>query len=368
MEKSIVYFEEIVYLRAIAVLAVISIHVSAIFTSMDQNNLLTFLYMSLNVLSHFAVPLFVCISGFVLYNKYQSSFSIVKFYKKRFKSVVPQYTFFTIIVLLIRYAVYKMKGEIWDIDPLNILYLYLTGGAAIAFWFFVLIIQLYLLYPIVLRLFQKFSINNKISLLLGILFIIQIPFYIFDVGDIFLVGKILLFMGYMFYFVLGMYARSIYHNQKRDDILRKSLYTLFIGLLLGTTLGVISYFVEYFDAGFSPQLDYTIHSLFSALITPFYNILLFYLCLYLAFNLTLFTPNMYIKTMYTIGKYSFSIYLVHILVFLTFAPIALRIIKIDAYNWLYYPVSFALVLGISMVSIYIIKKLPYSEYIIGSTK
>lgn len=282
--------------------------------------------------------------------------------------MVPQYTFFTIIVFLITYTGYKIKGEIWNIDPLNILYIYLTGGAAIAFWFFLLIIQLYLLYPIVLRLFQKFARNNKINLLLGILFIIQIPFYIFDVRDIFLVGKILLFIGYLFYFVLGMYARSIYYNQKRDDILRKSLYPLFIGLLLGTILGVMSYFIEYFDYGFSPQLDETIHSLFSAIVTPFYNILLFYLCLYLAFNLKLFSQNIYARVLYRINEYSFSIYLVHILVLLTFVPVALRIIKIDAYNWLYYPVSFALVLGLSMVFVYIIKELPYSEYIIGLTK
>jgi len=68
MEKHIIYFEEIVYLRAIAILAVISIHISAIFTSMDQITLLTFLYISADVLSHLGVPLFVCISGFVLYN------------------------------------------------------------------------------------------------------------------------------------------------------------------------------------------------------------------------------------------------------------------------------------------------------------
>jgi peptidoglycan/LPS O-acetylase OafA/YrhL len=136
MEMQTVYFKEIVYLRAIAILAVISIHVSAIFQTMDNTNFITFLYMSIDVFSHFGVPLFICISGFVLYNKYHEQISILEFYKKRFKSVVPQYTFFSIFAFSIIYASYIMKGEVWDIDALKILYMYLTGGIAIPFWFF----------------------------------------------------------------------------------------------------------------------------------------------------------------------------------------------------------------------------------------
>ena len=71
MENNPEYFSEIVYLRAFAILAVISIHVSYYFTEMISINFLTLLYMSIDTFSHFAIPLFVCISGFVLYNKYQ---------------------------------------------------------------------------------------------------------------------------------------------------------------------------------------------------------------------------------------------------------------------------------------------------------
>ena len=57
------YFPEIVYLRALAILAVISIHVSTVFYEMDSTGFLAFLYMSLYIFSDFAVPLFICISG-----------------------------------------------------------------------------------------------------------------------------------------------------------------------------------------------------------------------------------------------------------------------------------------------------------------
>jgi len=82
MENKVRYFDEINILRALAILAVISIHVSANFTKMDTINGLAALYMSIDVLSHFAVPLFIAISGFVLYNKYFDDIDIKRFYKK----------------------------------------------------------------------------------------------------------------------------------------------------------------------------------------------------------------------------------------------------------------------------------------------
>ena len=82
MENKVRYFDEINILRAFAILAVISIHVSAYFTHMGTINGLAALYMSIDVLSHFAVPLFIAISGFVLYNKYFDDIDIKRFYKK----------------------------------------------------------------------------------------------------------------------------------------------------------------------------------------------------------------------------------------------------------------------------------------------
>jgi peptidoglycan/LPS O-acetylase OafA/YrhL len=165
-----------------------------------------------------------------------------------------------------------------------------------------------------------------------------------------------------------MFARATYTDWMRDDLCQKSLYPLFIGLLLGTTLGTMNYFLECFDYGFfSPQIKYTIYSLFPAIITPFYNIALFYLCLYFTINLTNISPNIYTRIFYKIGKYSFGIYLVHILVLMIHEPV-LRILNISVYNWLYFPIGFAFILGLSLVLVFSITKLPYNEYIIGSTR
>lgn len=98
MDSKVRYFDEINILRAFAILAVISIHVSANFTKMDTINGLAALYMSIDVLSHFAVPLFIVISGFVLYNKYSDDIDIRRFYKK--KTEVCSSTIFHLFYIL----------------------------------------------------------------------------------------------------------------------------------------------------------------------------------------------------------------------------------------------------------------------------
>jgi len=86
--SKLAYFKEIDILRAIAILGVLSIHVSAYFVYMKDITLLTFFYVSIDILSHFAVPLFVFISGFVLFNKYHDHMSYIKFCKSRIKTII----------------------------------------------------------------------------------------------------------------------------------------------------------------------------------------------------------------------------------------------------------------------------------------
>jgi len=40
----------------------------------------------------------------------------------------------------------------------------------------------------------------------------------------------------------------------------------------------------------------------------------------------------------------------------------------DVNNWLFFPVVFALVLGLSLAFVYLMNKVPYHEYIIGSSR
>ncbi len=150
------YFPEIVYLRALAILAVISIHVSTVFYEMDGTGFLAFLYMSVYTFSDVAVPLFICISGFVLYNRYRGSYSLQKFYTKRFLAVVPQYTIFSLFAILFVYtgSLYLGQGLEFYLRLISFTSTG-TGDTFYYFWFFILIIQLYILYPLLEKMFTN---------------------------------------------------------------------------------------------------------------------------------------------------------------------------------------------------------------------
>lgn len=99
--KNLEWISELTILRGIAVLSVIVIHVTALLTSIEYGYFLVATNYFLHYLTSFAVPLFVAISGASLSYKYFDSFSLIDFYKKRFKSIVPQYIMFSILYLLI---------------------------------------------------------------------------------------------------------------------------------------------------------------------------------------------------------------------------------------------------------------------------
>lgn len=361
------YFSEIVYLRAIAILAVISIHVSAYFTDMGSINFLTVLYMSIDTFSSFAVPLFVCISGFVLYNKYQGSFSLKLFYKKRLLSVLPQYIIFSILGVLFIYIESLYFSKVWHFSVIDTILSIVKGTAFFHLWFFVLILQLYILYPIIEKIFTKSVENHKTLELLIFLIIIQILYQIFTATNMFLILKATLFSGYLFYFVLGMYVKSRYSNFKNIVITLKHPYILFLALLPATILGIGSWSLKYFRNDLIPQLI-QIYNWISAIVTPLFYILIFTLCLSTALKISEMNSTTITKSMHIIGKYSFGIYLVHGFILLFLTSILFPKIGFDMNNWLFYPIVFSLVLSLSLSLVYIINKVPYYEYIIGSSK
>jgi probable poly-beta-1,6-N-acetyl-D-glucosamine export protein len=367
MEKNPEYFSEIVYLRSFAILAVISAHVSAYFMYMDSINFLTLLYMSIDTFSHFAIPLFVCISGFVLFNKYQGSYSLNIFYKKRFLSVVPQYTIFSILGILFIYVGSVYSGKVWNLGIRDIIYQYFTGTTFYHLWFFILIIQLYILYPIIEKIFAKSVENHKTLGLLIFLLMVQIVYQIFSIKNIFLIGTLTQFLGYTFYFVLGMYIRSHYLDYKNTIMNFKFSFVFYSALLSATVLGIGIWCFQYFENDLNPQLI-SIYEGISAIVAPFYYILILVLCSYIAVKFSDMIPNTTTKGLKIIGNYSFQIFLIHAYILLIFTSILLPKMGFNMSNWLFYPVIFTVVLSLSLVIAYILNKVPYHEYVIGNLR
>jgi len=375
MENRIRYFDEINILRAFAILAVISIHVSTYFTRMGTINFLAATYMSVDIFSHFAVPLFICISGFVLYNKYSGTIALKKFYEKRLVSVLPQYLIFSTFYQGMIYIGSIVLAKPVNLDIPHIIYLYATGGCFYHLWFFVLIIQIYLLYPAVLWIYGYCDSRGRSFELLFAVFLVGVIYELCPIPDVYILGvatPILgvatKFIGYLFYFMLGMIVRSKYDELLLKSVSDASLYCMSIPLLCCTIFGIFGYAQKYFNFDITliqPVAGQYWHWL-TAVVTPLYYVVIFGLCLSISLHLVSRRTRVF-TLLEKIGHYSFGIYLIHAFFLYVFVLVLPRF-GFDWNNWLFYPLIFCLTLILSCLSVEFIQKLPYSKYIIGSTR
>ncbi|MFY0543424.1 acyltransferase [Brevibacillus sp. H7] len=204
-------------MRAFAALSVIAIHVTAGFA---QSNLLAYLW---NQGMRYAVPLFVILSGFLLYfvDLGRPRMSYTGFLQKRCKKILLPYVLWTIL-----YTLYSSRKE-WSawlagdwVSPLSHAVKHLLKGTGYVHLYFLLIIlQLYFLYPLLRTWLEK----RAAWLVLGsgaLTLFAQTMIYLHQLGVIVLPGigipYVSLFPLWLFYFVFGMYAaREKEHWQER---------------------------------------------------------------------------------------------------------------------------------------------------------
>ena len=161
MKKRIV---ELDYLRGFAILGVLAIHVIANFTKFSTANFLAVLNMGIDVLTHFAVPLFVAISGFL----YRHIPDLKAFYRRRFLSVLPSYLFFSLLYTFIK----TVRSHSFDVlkAGANLL----LANSYYHLWFFALLFQLYFLHPFLVTLYDELIERYKQKNVLVVAFIISV--------------------------------------------------------------------------------------------------------------------------------------------------------------------------------------------------
>ncbi|MBE6515169.1 MAG: acyltransferase [Methanocorpusculum parvum] len=344
------HFVEIDYLRCFAILAVIAIHTAAALTRVE--NPTEFCVVSLwQDISSFAVPLFICISGFVLYLSYNPNAKRT-FYKKRYQRIIPPYLIFTIIYLIANiFKEYVISG-IFQIPSAGVIvnaFLFATSNEHM--WFFLIIIELYLFYPIFSAVYQKLKIHKIDWILLLLAFIVQMAWnmmsgglFVFVNGSaVYLSNKVFLCM--IFYFILGMYLSEHY------SVVCQILYQVKSVILLGSISIVTAIF-----AFVTPQV----------LPDGFFAIVYCVSAILLLFSVSRHLVKISDRNIFvTVGLYSFGIYLIHPLIQGLFGYVIYPLITITPDTWIYYPLVFLTTTVLSIFGVYLIKKLPYNQYIIG---
>jgi probable poly-beta-1,6-N-acetyl-D-glucosamine export protein len=340
-------FPEIGYLRGLAIIAVITTHITTYYIKMPTITNLTLVYMIFIVLARYGVPLFLLVSGFVLYNKYNEKFDLNDFYRKRYMSIVPPYIIFSVLYEIWNRGVVT-KALITDL---------LTGGANQHLWFIVLIVEIYLAYPIIMHTYNYFKNHRKAKYFLVTAFFINIVYNTYMQSYWFIPNM----LGFLFYFVLGMYIRDNHELIDRKIISKNYWLFIITVMFIGTAYSIIELENTYFSTSILPNLMnvYIFRQLLYLLHCTALTVLVCYISMFLY-------RAKKAKFFSVLGLYSFGIYLIHARIVLDVMTILYKQ-GISVNNILFYPCTFMVTLMVSLAVVVILKQLPGHEYIIGKT-
>lgn len=200
-------------LRALATCAVITLHVLAMLPpEVYRATQLRPFAVGIDQLCRISVPLFVCLSGYGFWKKYQkNTFVYSDFLLKQSKKLLPLY----LLASLLFYAVFKIVPlwrPSWHVPSLPVQIL--TGQADYHLYFVPMIFQFYMLFPLFL-----FALKKAPRATITLTVIWQIGLYaLFSslspnafIATYFSTDlmQYLWFFSWIFYFALGMYLDTV---------------------------------------------------------------------------------------------------------------------------------------------------------------
>lgn len=175
------YLISIIFARAICCLGIIVFH----YFCHSINSSKLFLFTSNSSWGNIYVTCFFSISGIVLYYNYPNNISITKYYFKRWKSIFPIY--YLCFLYFYQNNVFKYKKFFYNGNWIK-LFLTLFGIDGyfmykfdtyhiIGEWFTGAIIIIYILYPIIVHIFNKNKFIIPIFLFFGFIIMIKTKFF-----------------------------------------------------------------------------------------------------------------------------------------------------------------------------------------------
>ncbi|TVY11339.1 acyltransferase [Paenibacillus cremeus] len=156
---------EIEVSRGVAILGVLMIHVTAqalMDTPIESRTYA--IYAALNRGGHFSVPTFIFLSGLVLFYRYFEEWQndqIFAFYRKRLKYVFIPYVFWSTFYFFFNHAFEpngngSLRAYLMDL---------LTGRAEYHLYYIILIIQYYLLLPVLFALLKRVNLHYSLLII-----------------------------------------------------------------------------------------------------------------------------------------------------------------------------------------------------------
>lgn len=333
-------------LRAIATISVIILHVAAPFlykfNETKQDWWIGNIYDSA---VRFCVPIFVMITGALLLSK---EITLSDFFKKRLTRILFPFIFWSLIYIFLDIFLRKYHGEI---IPPNTVFQEIRdkfiNGSSYHLWYVYMILVLYLCIPIINRWIKNVS-ENQLLYFIIIWFALIICSQAF-ISEYISTHKLIYYIEFIGYLVLGYYLsiKSFSHT--------KNLVFIPVILIMG---GIAATIVGTYIA--------------SAKANKFDDILYGYMMpnvLVTAVGVFLFCKHKIVRNQYIIksilflNRYSYGIYLMHVVVLILFNLIGINGALIHPIVGI--PLMTMICLTISASTIYVMHKLPFGKYMAG---
>lgn len=336
------------YLRVAAILAVITIHVTASYYSrFGQISQAEWWFANfLNAASRYAVPVFVMISGAVLLGK---DVTIAQFYAKRSARLIPPFVFWTLFFIGFRvYLGMDMSGLIYFLK----FGLLTHGQAYYHLWYLTMFMCLMLFAPF---LNQFINGSKPTATELGVLLAVLFLFYVFNSvstawEDV--MGREMIWFGLFPWFIA--YFLGGYYLDRHGERLPLKRTTLLAGIVLIVLAGA----ALNYDVARKYNVVSDHHVLDSA------GFLVFGLS-FLVFLLAKKSESILRESriISIISEASFGMYLIHP-VFIHFADWGVAELGIDHYSVVVLiPVVWVVTVIASLVSIVLLRKIPVMRHI-----
>lgn len=305
--------------RAMAIFAVLAIHATSRTLSELVDTSLFHPFLFINKFTQFAVPTFVFLSGFVLFYNYMdrplTRKMLGQFYSKRLLYIVVPYLVFSLV-----YFVLKMyAGDTWNLPAagqFTKLGRYLrTGTAYTHLYYVVIILQFYLLFPLLLWCLQQSRRLAAWAPFIGLLLqwgFVLLNKYMTNQGY-WELSKGSFSITYFSYFLLGASVAVFYASLKKWLIptregWRSGKGMLWIGLwVLWAVVGIVH--VELWYSRYSQNTE--INSLWFEALVNLHSLLSCIVLLQLSFLLYGKGRSRLTIALSSIGACSFGIYLLH---------------------------------------------------------
>ncbi|MDO5849819.1 MAG: acyltransferase family protein [Methanobacteriaceae archaeon] len=374
--KRIFYYDS---LRALAIIGVIACHVSAPFV-VNMNIINTpgwILSVFFNSFREFSIPIFVMISGALLVNK---DYQIRTFIKKKFNRILIPYIFWVIMFILFAIITFTLGLTISNVNHMSLSFIYkiIFGypGYARVFWFVWMILVVYIVLFILNKLIKKVNIENfnskvyKSILILLLIYSIIVSLKLFSPMQ----HTFIYYLSFTGYAVLGYYlAKTDFTTTKFGKRFcineKKILIASFILSILFYIIVLLDIIILTNNAGKYTSLSH-FNIIKLILVT---NIFLFFRYFEEYDGKTIKSTYNKIKEgiigklINSLSKYSFGIYLSHILVLKFYLIYVFNNINLGNHNpikWV--PFLLIITLVTSWILVWAMSKVPYLEKVSGT--